>query len=133
VLSSISRRLESGAHGFTPSDTEEKPAQALPGRTPGANLETYEPPTAGPAAAIVDCGISRREGYTHVLWVAPAAEAMLGSHAFERLGDVMGTIPGVTRYAWEGMEKLHLNAPNVDWDDMLYSARLVIATLTSGR
>lgn len=121
--------LDGGAPAFTPTPGEPTYATRLPDREPGANLESSAPLPTGAAAVVLECGISRVEPYTHVLWISPSAEVILGSHSFERLGNAIGSLEHVERSQWEGHDRLHVRAPGVDWDDMLALARHAVSQL----
>lgn len=117
---------------FTPSDADDAPAP-LPGRVPGEALARQPETPLGPRAIILDCGISRRPHYTHVLLVSPSAESVLGSHAFERLGEIVGRVVGVVGFEWEGIDRLHVTAPGLEWDELLREARDALAIYLSAR
>lgn len=99
----------------------------LPSRAPGEALARSPRVSVGPRAIIIDCGTSRQPGYTHVLWIAPDAELMLGSHVMDMLGLIVGRVVGVEAYAWEGSERLHVRAPGLGWEDLLREAHDVLA------
>ncbi|WP_084104625.1 hypothetical protein [Demequina sp. NBRC 110056] len=132
VLATLAQGLQRDADEFTPAAT---PAahRELPGRQRGAALSSVaQAPTAGAAAVILDCGTSRHDGFTHVLWISPSAESILGSHVAERLGDAVGGIDGVERWTWEGLDRLHVRAPGMDWDHLVEAARAAVTALARG-
>lgn len=83
--------------------------------------------SVGPRAVIMDCGTSRRHGYTHVLWIAPDAELIVGSHVMDLLGLIVGRVVGVEAYSWEGDDRLHVRAPGLEWDALLREAHDALA------
>lgn len=127
ALEHLADELRHDADSFTP-DVESAP-QDLPGRRRGAALAREDKPATGAAAVLLDIGTSRREGSTHVLWVAPSAESLMGSHLFERLGERIGAIDGVTSFEWEGLDHLHVRAPGRDHAELLDDARAIVAQL----
>lgn len=129
VLEHLVERLDRDRASFTPARGVARYAPHLPDREPGANLSMRPEFPRGVAAVMMDCGISRQDGYTHVLWVSMSAEAMMGSQAFSRLDAAVAALPEVTGYAWEGMDRLHLRAPGADWDELLDRARDAVAAL----
>lgn len=132
VLATLARRLASGADSFTPARDRDD-HHSLPGRRRGAGLESARAasahPVTGPAAAVLDCGTSRRDGFTHVLWISPSVESILGSHAVDRLAGVVGGLDSVTRVAWEGADRLHVAAGDVAHEDLLDAAREAVAAI----
>lgn len=126
----LAREVEPGTREgeFAPDHQVPGPG-TLPGRKPGTHLAPAPSPTAGPAAVIVDCGTSRRPSFTHVLLISPAAADVLGSHRASRLGDVINTITGVNAFQWEGVDHLHLRAPDFTHTDLLREARVIVAQM----
>ena len=141
ALSRFAGELESGGadvdDGFAPVPAEPHLAPALPGRTPGSALaeqvQAASQAVPGPRSIILDCGISRRPGFTHVLCISPAAESILGSDGFARLGEIVGRVYGVMSYEWEGIDRLHLVAGDLPWADLLAEAREALAVFMAGR
>ena len=142
VLSRFAAELDGGgldgpASGFEPKRGEPMWASALPGRVPGESLEaeTREGATTapGPRSIILDCGTSRADGYTHVLWISPSAESVLGSDGFARLGEIVGRVYGVTNYEWEGLDRLHVSAAGLAWEDLLAESREALAVYMAGK
>jgi hypothetical protein len=142
VLSRFAAELDGG--GLADQDPEFEPvlgepmwASALPGRVPGESLEggTNEAgaPMLGPRGIILDCGTSRTDGYTHVLWISPSAESVLGSDGFARLGEIVGRVYGVTSYDWEGIDRLHVSAAGLAWEDLLAESREALAVFMAGK
>ena len=130
VLEHLVERLGHGADAFNPaSRAADYQRRDLPGRQPGANLAQPSELPTGVEAVIMDFGISRHEGYTHVLWISVSAESIMGSHVFSRLAPAIASLPSVTGYEWEGLDRLHLRAPGIDWDDMLREARAVVRSI----
>ena len=129
ALEDLAEGLRADADAFEPSVAGD--SHSLPGRRRGASLESQPVPAVGPAALIIDCGTSRQDGFSHVLWVSPSIEAALGSHVAERLADAMGTVDGVTGYEWEGIDRLHLRAPGRDHGELLREARAVVERLAA--
>lgn len=84
---------------------------ALPDRGAG----TW-PPVQVDDAGVLDCGTSRSEGFTHVLWVDPALVPADLDQRLAALGDVSAT-------GWEGSELLHVLAHGVDHEALLERAR----------
>lgn len=133
--------LEDLVHGLGQQAREFTPAQRgaasghadLPGRQPGENL----PEAAGAAGiaetVVLDCGTSRRSGYSHVLWVSPSAETILGAHGLESLSDAIAELPGVSAYEWDGLDLMHLRAAGSDWGYLLESARAAVDALLAPR
>lgn len=132
ALEDLVGSLGSGAHEFEPTGARGA-SPSLPGRTPGANLADRAARVVGADAILIDCGTSRRSGFTHVLWISPSAEAMLGSHVHERLGAIVGTVNGVSAYAWEGLDRLHVVATGMAWDDVLARARAAVTRALTAR
>lgn len=141
ALSRFAAELESGGadvdDGFASVPAEPHLAPALPGRTPGSALaeqvQAASQAVPGPRSIILDCGISRRAGFTHVLCISPAAESILGSDGFARLGEIVGRVYGVMSYEWEGIDRLHLVAGDLPWADLLAEAREALAVFMAGR
>ncbi len=132
VLEHLVQRLERDAGAFNPAPRAVRyGSRELPDRQPGTNLALPSQIPTGVAAVVMDCGISRRDGYTHVLWVSVSAESILGSDLFGRLAPAIASLACVSAYEWEGLDRLHLRAPGVDWDDMLRQARAVVTGLVS--
>lgn len=138
MLARFAVHLDAGAT-FTPARrSADATAARLPGRVPGEALESLAshqggamPP--GPRSVILECGASRTSGYTHVLWIAPSAEATLGSEGFERLGEIVGRVYGVLGFSWEGIERLHVNAPGIAGEDLLAESRDALGVYMAGR
>ncbi|MFV0634546.1 hypothetical protein [Demequina sp.] len=129
VLATLAKGLGSDADSFTPAAADSARAP-LPGRRRGeAPASTAALAVAGPGSVVLDCGTSRLEGYTHVLWISPSAESILGSHVADRIADAVAAIPGVCAYRWEGLDRLHLRATGADWDVLLTAARDAVAEL----
>ena len=126
----LARDAELAALGgtFAPDRKVTAPG-GLPGRKPGTHLAAAPTPTTGPGAVILDCGTSRRDSYTHVLLVSPATKDILGTRKADRLGDVLRTLPGVTDVEWEGIDHLHLRAPEYAHADLLREARFIVAQM----
>lgn len=142
VLSRFAAELDGGGlpdddEGFEPELREPMWASALPGRVgrPGGDEEYREEPGAppGPRSVILDCGTSRLDGYTHVLWIATSAESVLGSDGFARLGEIVGRVYGVTSYEWKGIDRLHVAAGDIAWADLLAESREALAVFMAGR
>jgi hypothetical protein len=129
LLEHLVERLEHDPGAFMPRRGSAQYTHRLPDREPGTNLATRVEMPRGVAAILMECGISRLEGDTHVLWVSLSAEAMLGSQAFSRLDVAVAALPEVSGYAWEGMDRLHVRAPGADWDELLARARDAVAAL----
>lgn len=129
VFEHLVERLERDPGSFTPRRGSAQYTHQLPDREPGTSLATRPELPRGAAAVLMECGISRKDGYTHVLWVSLGAEAMLGSHGFSRLDAAVAALPEVSAYAWEGMDRLHLRATGADWDELLDRARTAVAAL----
>ncbi len=125
ALQVLSHRLADGSREFLPRDHDAAPE--LPSRTPGHALASAPRPPVGPRAVILDCGTSRMPGYTHVLWIAPNADSMVGSHVVEQLAFIVGRVVGVEAYAWEGNDRLHVRAPGLAWEDLLSDAQDALA------
>ena len=137
VLSRFAAEFGEGG-SFEPARSEAKlTADRLPGRVPGEAARTQaresENRAAGPSSVILDCARSRTAGYTHVLWIAPTAEAVLGSAGFERLGEIVGRVYGVTSFQWEGIDRLHVAAGDISWSDLLTESRDALAVYMAGR
>ena len=137
VLSRFAAELGEGG-SFEPARRDAKlTAENLPGRVPGeaarlSNEESQQQLT-GPSSVILDCATSRIAGYTHVLWIAPTAESVLGSSGFERLGEIVGRVYGVTSFEWEGIDRLHVAAGEISWSDLLAESRDALAVYMAGR
>ena len=58
---------------------------------------------------------------------------MLGSDGFARLGEIVGRVYGVTNYDWEGIDRLHVNAAGLAWEDLLTESREALAVYMAGR
>lgn len=110
VLDHVARGLGEG-EDFTPD--LDAAADSLPGRrhtrdtSPGVPIDD---------AGILDCGTSRRDGFTHVLWIDRGAVS-------EGLADAVALLPLVARVEWEGTELLHVEAPGASHIDLLAEAR----------
>lgn len=126
LLSALAGTLQPGARGFRPANTAEGVGR-LPGRNPGTNLADRPVNPVGASAILIECGTSRKPSYTHVLWVAPSAESILGSRGHELLGEIVGRVDGVTGYAWEGTDRLHVRAPDHEWSGILMDSRRAVA------
>ena len=127
ALEHLADELGHDAGAFTP-DVESTPRD-LPGRRRGEALATENRPTSGPAAVLLDIGTSRRDGFTHVLWVSHLAESLLGADAHAELGQAIGTAAGVRGVEWEGADHLHVDAPDRDHAELLRDARAAVAEL----
>ncbi|MDN4480334.1 hypothetical protein [Demequina muriae] len=127
ALEHLADELGHDADAFTP-DVESTPRD-LPGRRPGAALASEARPTTGPAAVLLDIGTSRRDGFTHVLWVSHLAESLLGPQGYDELRDTVGTTAGVRNVEWEGADHLHVDAPDRDHEELLRDARAAVAEL----
>ena len=125
ALRTLSSRLGEGTTRYAPAAQDAH--RGLPDRNPGEALGKNARIPVGPRAIILDCGTSRLPGYTHVLWISPSAEAMLGSHMMDSFGLIMGRVVGVEAYSWEGSERLHVRAPGLDWEDLLRDAQDALA------
>jgi uncharacterized protein (UPF0548 family) len=125
ALRTLKTRLGEGATRYAPAAHDAR--RGLPDRNPGEALSKNARVPVGPRAVILDCGTSRLPGYTHVLWIAPSAEAMLGSHMMDSFGLIMGHVVGVEAYSWEGSERLHVRAPGLDWEALLRDAQDALA------
>lgn len=128
VLSSIAQGLERGADAFRPSRDTDAPPE-LPGRRRGEHLPDPSSTPTGPAAVVLDCGTSRRGSFTHVLWISPSAESLLGPTAADQMGEAIGSLEGVRRWEWEGADRLHVDAPDVTHEDVLDGARAAVEEL----
>jgi len=126
LLEALAGTLEHDARGFRPANTAEGVGR-LPGRMPGTNLADRPEHPVGAAAVIIDCGTARKDSYTHVLWVSPSAESILGSRGHELMGELIGRVVGVTGYAWEGTERLYVRAPEHEWHGVLSDARRAVS------
>ena len=125
ALQTLTHRLRDGASHYAPS--EASGAEELPDRSPGEALSRTSSVPVGPRAIILDCGTSRVQGYTHVLLIAESAEMLLGSHAVNQLGIILGRVVGVESYGWQGNELLHVRAPGLEWEDLLREAQDALA------
>ena len=125
ALRTLTHRLGEGTARYAPATHGAN--RDLPGRNPGEALMRPARIPVGPRAIILDCGISRMHGYSHVLWISPSAEAMLGSHMMDSFGLIMGRVVGVEAYSWEGTERLHVRAPGIGWEDLLREAQDALA------
>ena len=137
VLSRFAAELGEGG-SFEPAPRDPRfTAERLPGRVPGQSARTEpddgELRLGGPSTVILDCATSRLTGYTHVLWIAPTAESVLGSAGFERLGEIVGRVYGVTQFKWEGIDRLHVAAGDISWPDLLAESRDALAVYMAGR
>lgn len=121
ALRTLTHRLGEGTSRYSPAAHDVR--EGLPDRTPGEALGKPARLPVGPRAILMECGTSRLPGYTHVLLIAPSAEAMLGSYMIDNLGVIVGRVVGVEAYAWEGAERLHVRAPGLDWEDLLREAQ----------
>lgn len=121
ALRTLTRRLGEGTTRYSPAAHDA--SEGLPDRTPGEALSGPARSLVGPRSVILDCGTSRKAGYTHVLLISSAAEAMLGSHMMDSLGVIMGRVVGVEAYAWEGADLLHVRAPGLEWEGLLREAQ----------
>lgn len=123
--------LGDDARAYAPDDAPDADAGTghglgsphLPGRTPGVALASVPRVAAGPRSVILDCGTSRKPSFTHVLWIAPTAEVMIGSAVMDRLALIVGRVVGVEAYAWEGRDLLHVRAPGLEWGHLLRGAQ----------
>ncbi len=125
ALHNLKRRLGEGTSSYSPAEVD--PNEGLPGRTPGAALNAVPPMPVGPRSIILDCGTSRMPGFTHVFLTAHGAGALLGSHTMDSLGPIVGQLPGVDSFEWEGEDRLHVHAPGLDWEDLLRDAQDAVA------
>lgn len=134
VLENLAEGLAHDADGavcgrtFAPNRNATAPGE-LPGRKPGTHLAAGPTLTSGPGAVIFDCGTSRQGDFTHILLVSPAAKDVLGDRRANRLGDVLGTIPGIEAVQWEGIDHLHLRAPDFEHTDLLREAHVIVAQM----
>jgi glyoxylase-like metal-dependent hydrolase (beta-lactamase superfamily II) len=126
ALEHLVNRLGEHAREFTPEERREADRGNLPGRRRGESLEQEPGPQTGAAAVVLDCGTSRQSGYSHVLWISPSAESILGSHGLDALTEAIGALPGVVAYEWEGIDRLHLRAAGSDWGELLSGARAAV-------
>ncbi|WP_430868183.1 hypothetical protein [Demequina aurantiaca] len=127
ALEDLAQQLGEHASEFTPAKQSAAPSgSGLPGRHPGQSLSEHAKSAGAAASVVIDCGTSRRSGYSHVLWIAPSAPAVLGSDGLERLSDAVARMPGVSACEWEGSDRLHLRAAGSDWDDLLQGARAAV-------
>lgn len=135
ILSRFAAELDGGGTFEPVRRDPEATLQRLPGRVPGEALATdpAEAMPPGPRAIILDCGTSRLPNYTHVLWIAPIAESVLGSSGFERLGEIVGRVFGVTGYEWEGIDRLHVAAGDIAWAELLAESREALGVYMAGR
>lgn len=134
ALEDLVHRLGEQASEFTPAQRAEESAQVgLPGRHPGEHMPEQPASISVAATVILECGTSRRSGYSHVLWVSPDAGTMLGADGVSNLSAGIDALPGVSAHEWEGQELLHLRAAGSDWSDLLESARSVVDAIMAGR
>ncbi|WP_061963074.1 hypothetical protein [Demequina aurantiaca] len=126
ALEDLVRGLGDQAHEFTPALGEDAGRTGLPDRQPGENLTARTAPASVAATVVIDCGTSRRSGYSHVLWVSPSAESILGSHGLDKLSDAIGRLPGVSAYEWDGLDLMHLRAAGSRHSDLLEGARAAV-------
>ncbi len=132
ALEHIARELSAEdrtEQSFTPEVTDAR--RDLPGRKRGESLSKASKPAKGPGALILDCGTSRKDDFTHVLWVSHSAESWLGDRSLERLRDALGTLDGVSACEWEGDDHLHVQAPDYEHEDLLSKSRAKVAKLLS--
>lgn len=130
ALGHLVDRLGEHAREFTPNEADQQAkTESLPGRRRGESLEASSGPATGAAAIVLDCGTSRKSGYSHVLLFSPSAESILGSRTFDALTEAIGSLPGVVAHAWEGVDHLHVRAPGSDWGGLLQSARAAVDRL----
>ncbi|WP_084075349.1 hypothetical protein [Demequina sp. NBRC 110052] len=115
---------------WSPAAPDAPPVRSLPGRHPGEALASRTRPVTGARALIVDCGTSRLDGATHVLWIAEDAPTVLGSRVFAELGQAIADRVGSSDYTWEGSDLLHLEAPDRTWEEVLRVARDAVASLS---
>jgi len=133
ALEDLVHGLGQHADEFTPAQRGGESGQVgLPGRHPGEHMPANVAPASTASTVILDCGTSRRSGYSHVLWISPSADTILGSHGRDRLGEAIGHMPGVSACEWDGPELLHLRASGADWSHLLESARAAVDELTAG-
>lgn len=125
ALRTLTHRLGEGTSQYAPAAHDAR--EGLPDRNPGEALDNHARFPVGPRSIILDCGTSRRPGYTHVLWISGSAEAMLGSHMMDSFGLIMGRVVGVEAYSWEDSERLHVRAPGLAWADLLRDAQDALA------
>lgn len=125
ALRTLTSRLGEGTTRYAPAAQDAN--DGLPDRSPGEALRKPARMPVGPRAIILDCGTSRLPGYTHVLWISPSAEAMLGSHMMDSFGLIMGRVVGVEAYSWEDSERLHVRAPGLGWEGLLRDAQDALA------
>ncbi|WP_062077407.1 hypothetical protein [Demequina globuliformis] len=112
VLGQVARGLGEGQE-FAPDVRADD--DGLPGRRRRGDTDT---PPAPPIddAGVLDCGTSRRDGFTHVLWIDRGSVP-------ESLAQALGNSALVARAEWEGTELLHLEAPGASHADLLTEAR----------
>jgi len=133
ALEDLVHGLGEHADEFTPAQRGGESGQVgLPGRHPGEHMPANVAPASTASTVILDCGTSRRSGYSHVLWISPSADTILGSRGLDRLGEVIGRMPGVSACEWDGPELLHLRASGSDWSHLLDGARAAVDELTAG-
>ncbi|MFV0286374.1 MAG: hypothetical protein ACK5IM_08340 [Demequina sp.] len=115
------RRLEALsrlADDFGDATAFEPAVAKAPSSLPGRGVVGEWPPMPIDDAGLLDCGTSRRDGFTHVLWVDRGA--VPGD-----LAERVAGLPGVARVEWEGTELLHLEAHGATHADLLAEARSV--------
>ncbi|WP_297082159.1 hypothetical protein [uncultured Demequina sp.] len=130
VLATLAKGLQRGAGSFAPEQPSTgvpNHGAGLPGRRRGEGLASVSHAASTPASAgeavVLDCGISRRDSFTHVLWISPSATSLLGPDVAEVLGDAIGAHRAVHSWGWQGGDRLHVRAPGMDWDALLTFAR----------
>lgn len=134
ALEDLARGLGDQAQEFTPAQRGPGTDGAgLPGRQRGENFPEQPAAVREAATIIIDCGTSRRSGYSHVLWVSPSASAMLGANGLESLSDAIAELPGVSAYEWDGLDLMHLRAAGSDWGYLLEAARDAVDALLAAR
>ncbi|WP_062210776.1 hypothetical protein [Demequina oxidasica] len=127
ALEDLVHSLGEHAREFTPDRRESAIGRTgLPDRQPGENLASKSAQSSTAATVVIDCGTSRRSGYSHVLWVSPSAESILGSHGLDKLSDAIGRLPGVSAYEWDGLDLMHLRAAGSRHGDLLDGARAAV-------
>lgn len=115
VLDQVARGLGESEH-FSPDVRADH--DGLPGRRGARNNRAGSGGAPVPIddAGVLDCGTSRRDGFTHVLWLDRGAVS-------ESLADALAASPLVARVEWEGTELLHVEAPGAAHGDLLLEAR----------
>lgn len=132
ALEHIARELSAADRAdqsFTPDVTDAR--RDLPGRKRGEALAKAPEPVKGPGAVILDCGTSRRDGYTHVLWISHSAPDIFGDRSLEKLGGAVSGLARVDACEWEGDDHLHVRARDYEHHDLLREARTKVAQLLS--